>query len=172
MHWKTQTCRKNAYLARKITPKTEKFRPISFHEINVFVHSCVNQLWMLFFWTNTSPVSNYLLDYDLHRVTMTIKLSEAVETITPKYEQDRTVFENDWTNIWSLINFRLFLVSPKKSHAWFMMSSLSRTKGFTAVNIRLFTDSSVKREWSFFLFWALNPRSQGTMPTGMIRPDV
>ena len=28
--------------------------------------------------------------------------------------------------------------------------------------------SSVKRKWSFFLLWALNPRSQGTMPTGMI----
>ena len=49
-----------------------------------------------------------------------------------------------------------------------MMSSLSQTKGFIAVNIRLFMDSSVKREWSFFLFWALNPCSQGTMPTGMI----
>ena len=88
--------------------------------------------------------------------------------LTPKHE-DRTVFENDWTTIESLTNFRPFLLSPKKPHAQFMMPSLSQTKGFSAVNIRLFTGLSVKREWSFFLFWALNPRSQGTMPTGMIR---
>ena len=89
--------------------------------------------------------------------------------LTPNHE-DRT--ENDWTNTWSVINFRLFLLSPKKSHARFMMSSLSRTKDFIAVNTRLFTGSSVKREWSFFLFWALNRRSQGTMPTGMIRVRI
>ena len=44
-----------------------------------------------------------------------------------------------------------------------------RTHGlgtFFAVNIRLFLGSSVKHEWSFFLFWALNPRSQGMVPTG------
>ena len=122
---------------------------------------------MLFFWTNTSPELTTSWN-NLHRVTTKIKLSEAVETITPEHEQDRTVFENDWTNIWSSINFRLFLLSPKKSHTRFM-SSLSRTKGFISVNIRLFTGSSVKHEWSSFLFWALNPRSQGTMPTGMIR---
>ena len=60
MRRKTQTCRKNAYLVRKmrITPKTEKFRPIFFfHEIDVFVQSYANQLRMLFFWTKTSPVS-------------------------------------------------------------------------------------------------------------------
>ena len=29
--------------------------------------------------------------------------------------------------------------------------------------------SSVKRKWSFFLLWALNPRSQWTIPIGMMR---
>ena len=62
--------------------------------------------------------------------------------------------------------------SLRKSHTRFMMSSLSRTKGLIVVNIRLFTGSTVKREWSFFLLWALNPRSQGTMPTGMIRVRI
>ena len=142
---------------------------------NVFVHSCVNQRWMLFFWTKSSQVANYLLEWsppsdDENKVIWgggnrwQLSLMYAVQT--PKHE-DTTVFENDWTNTWSLINFRLFFPSPKKSHARFMMSSLWRTKGFIAVSIRLFTGSSVKREWSFSLFWAPNPHSQGTMPTGI-----
>ena len=84
--------------------------------------------------------------------------------LTPKHE-DRTVFENDRTNIQYGVLFRLFLLSPKRSHAWFMISLLSRseTKALSSRStLRLFIGS-------FFLFWTLNPRSQGTMPTGMIR---
>ena len=63
------------------------------------------------------------------------------------------------------------MLSPKRSHARFMTSLLSRSEPkalSSRSTLRLFIGSSAKRKWSFFLFWALNPRSQGTMPTGMI----
>ena len=51
--------------------------------------------------------------------------------LTPKHE-DRTVFENDRTNIQYGVLIRIplrpFLLSPKKSHARFMISSLSRSE--------------------------------------------
>ena len=64
MRWKTQACCKNAYLAEKcvLPPKPKNSGRFFSHEISVFVHSCVNQLRMLFFWTTTSPVANYLLE--------------------------------------------------------------------------------------------------------------
>ena len=84
--------------------------------------------------------------------------------------------EESWTgDWWQFPQFPLYQISasscsPRKSHTHGLWCRRCREpKGLIAVNIRLLTGSSVKREWSFFLFWALNPRSQRTMPTGMIR---
>ena len=59
MRRKTQTCRKNAYLPPQNAyyPQNRKTADFSFHELNVLVHSCVNQRWMLLFLTKTSQIA-------------------------------------------------------------------------------------------------------------------